>query len=52
MRGICKVCDLLDKDTSIKEINYCKLCNEYLCVPCESNLLRRGKAYLINKLKK
>ena len=46
MKGICKACELLDKDHSIKEVKFCKVCEETLCEPCEKNLLRRAKAAL------
>jgi len=50
-QGICKVCELLDKDIRIKNISFCKQCNEYICFDCEPNLLRRGKAAFIQAIK-
>lgn len=51
MKGICKVCELLDEDISHKIVNYCDLCKQYLCKPCEGNLLRRARAMLKHKVK-
>jgi hypothetical protein len=51
MKAICKVCELLDKDTTIKEVIYCKFCDAVMCEPCERNLLRRAEAMMISKLK-
>lgn len=46
----CKVCYLLDGDDYIKRVTFCKVCNEYLCEPCERNLIRRGLAMIKQKL--
>lgn len=51
MKAICKVCELIDKDTSIKEVVFCNFCNATMCEPCERNWLRRGQAMIIDKLK-
>lgn len=48
---ICKVCELLDNDTTPKKVSFCKACNEYLCEPCEKNWIRRGKAMIKSKIK-
>ena len=44
MKRVCRVCELLDKDTTEKVTTYCKTCNQFICKPCDINLLRRGKA--------
>lgn len=51
MRAICKVCELLDKDTTIKKVVWCNFCNAAMCEPCEQNWLRRGQAMILSKLK-
>jgi hypothetical protein len=48
MNGICKVCELIDNDKSIKPIIFCEFCNANICKSCEPNLLRRAKAMLLN----
>ncbi len=52
MNGICRVCELLDKDTTIKEVFYCEMCNASMCRECEGNWIRRGKAAIKDKLTK
>lgn len=44
MSGVCRVCELLDNDKTIKEVFYCEMCNASMCKECEGNLLRRGRA--------
>lgn len=51
MKGICKVCELLDNNKETKEIIWCNFCNAAMCEPCERNWLRRGKAAIKQKLK-
>jgi hypothetical protein len=50
MKGICRVCELLDNDKTVKEVIWCNFCNAAMCEPCERNWLRRGKAAIIDKL--
>ncbi len=50
MNGICRVCELIDNDTTLKEVKYCELCKAYICKQCEPNLLKRGKAAIKDKL--
>lgn len=53
MNGVCRVCELVDNNTTIKEVNYCHLCVAFICSKCEPNILRRAKAMVIQlKLKK
>lgn len=49
MKGICRVCDLLDNDTSTKTVYYCKACKAAMCIDCESNWVRRGLAMIKEK---
>jgi hypothetical protein len=51
MRAICKVCELLDKDTTIKDVVWCNFCQASMCEPCERNWLRRAEAMILSKLK-
>ena len=50
MKGICRVCELVDKDSRPKPITYCNMCYAWICEECEPNLLKRAKAALIDKL--
>lgn len=52
MKGICRVCELLDKDTTEKEIVWCNFCQAAMCKDCERNWLRRGQAAILDKIKK
>lgn len=53
MNGICRVCELLDNNTTIKEVTYCEFCEANICNGCEWNMWRRAKVMLIElKLKK
>lgn len=48
----CRVCELVDRDFTIKKVKYCDFCEAYICKHCETNVLRRAKAALIDfKLK-
>ena len=49
MNGICKVCDLLDNDKTIKPVIWCNFCNAAMCEPCERNWYRRGLAMIKDK---
>lgn len=46
----CRVCEIVDKDSSIKWVDYCSLCKAYICEPCWNNPIRRAKAALLNYL--
>ena len=48
--GVCKVCSLLDGDNNVKIVTYCDTCEVYICKQCNSDLIRRFKAYLKAKL--
>lgn len=52
MNGICRVCELIDNDTTLKEVKYCELCKAYICKQCEPNLLKRGKAAIKEQYEK
>jgi hypothetical protein len=55
INGVCKVCELLDNDSTIKVVTFCASCNVYICEKCESDITRRFPAYLktkVNQLKK
>lgn len=42
--GVCKVCELVDDDKSIKEVYECVICNAWICEKCQSNIGNRWKA--------
>lgn len=48
VRMPCKVCELLDKDTSAKPAAYCDVCKNYICEQCWNDWVRRGKAMAMN----
>jgi hypothetical protein len=49
MKAICRVCELIDNDKTIKEVIYCDMCKASMCKPCEVNWLRRGEAAILEK---
>ena len=49
MKGVCRVCFLLESDSNDKDVTYCSTCNAWMCKDGEPNLLRRGKAVLIER---
>jgi hypothetical protein len=51
MIAVCKVCELVDNNTTPKEVVYCETCKEYICKDCEPNWYRRGIAMIKSKLK-
>lgn len=50
MKQVCRVCELIDNDKTIKEVTYCEFCKAYICKECEPNLLKRGLAAIKDKL--
>ena len=52
MNAICRVCELIDNDTTLKEVEYCELCKANICNECKPNLLKRGKAAIKEQMKK
>lgn len=46
----CRVCTLLDNDESVKLVHWCKDCTAYICDPCRSDMIRRARAFVANKV--
>lgn len=42
--GVCDVHRLLEGDTTLRPVAYCKFCNANLCQPCSKSPLRRARA--------
>lgn len=40
----CDACRLIDRDDSPKLVQYCKICNAWLCDSCRASPWRRAKA--------
>ncbi len=51
MKGVCDVCNLVDKDSTIKEVKYCSICDANMCDICRPNLPKRAVALTILKFK-
>lgn len=49
IEGICKVCDILDNDISVKKVKYCHFCVAFICTKCYPNMWRRAKAMFKQK---
>jgi hypothetical protein len=47
---ICDVCRLLDGDETLKECQYCKACDAWMCRADYYSAIRRGLAALERKL--
>ena len=47
IKGVCKVCELVDNDTSIKGVFYCSSCRANICLACKPNFLKRAKAVIL-----
>ena len=44
---ICRVCQLVDKDNSIKQCTYCPACSHWICTDCMPEIHKRGFAMAI-----
>lgn len=49
---VCRVCELIDGDTSIKRVCFCNDCGAYICDDCRPNLTRRALAAIGDKAEK
>lgn len=45
---VCRVCELLDKDTKKKPVSWCDICGAFVCKSCTFDLERRTKAMVLN----
>ena len=52
VRHTCRVCELMDNDTSIKRVKYCSLCSAYICEKHRGLSLYRVLAVLKDKKEK
>ena len=52
IQGICDVHRLVDKDTTLRPVKYCPMCEAYICAECENNWIKRGIAAVLNKCAK
>lgn len=43
---ICKVCELLDSNTTEQECKFCSFCDAWICLKDYNDPIRRGKAVL------
>jgi hypothetical protein len=48
--GVCKVCELVDKDNSVKIVVFCSFCGVYICNKCNSDYFKRMEAFVLAKL--
>jgi hypothetical protein len=46
----CDVCVLLDGDKTPKPVQYCRLCDAFMCDPCRKNKWRRAGAAVARKI--
>lgn len=52
VEGVCRCCELVDKDTSNKRTRYCKVCSAYICENCRDDIAKRTKAFVTDKVEK
>lgn len=43
-KAICRVCEILNQDQSLKTCKWCSLCKAFLCETCIKDWSRRAKA--------
>jgi len=48
-QGVCDVCQLVDGNSEIKVVVFCKQCDAWICKNCENNWFRRSVAYFKRK---
>ena len=48
--GVCKVCEVVDGNTQVKEVKKCVICNAYLCIECNTDYQKRWSAFLKVKI--
>ena len=44
--GVCKVCQAVDGDETVKAVVFCKFCGVYICDKCNGDLTKRMKAFI------
>ena len=47
-KAVCRVCELIDKDTTEKGCALCQVCGQYICGKCWYNAPRRTMATAMN----
>jgi len=55
VRHICRVCELVDGDKTVKRVKYCEDCKAYLCEKCSNESFpypRRALAMTKDKMEK
>lgn len=48
--GKCGCCTRIDNDHRLKPVQFCRICNEWLCVPCSKSPWRRARAAAMKAL--
>lgn len=44
---VCRVCELVNGDTTVKKVCYCNLCQAYICKEHTKDIAARGEAALL-----
>lgn len=44
-KAICRCCQLVDNDSTLKQVKYCKVCKVYLCRDCWGDVPKRIVAF-------
>ena len=48
VKTTCRVCELVDGDTSNKGVVFCDTCSAYICESCWTDGIKRAKAVAMN----
>ncbi len=48
VNGVCRVHELVDNDTVVRPVWWCKTCKAYLCADCMGNMPKRTLAFGMN----
>lgn len=52
MKGVCRVCELVQHDTSQKEVFWCDGCKAWICKDCNTNVPARMQAFGLTAIEK
>ena len=43
---VCRVCELMDDDAALKQVEFCGTCDAWMCPGCKQNIYKRGLAMI------
>lgn len=51
-RKVCRVCELVNGDTSLKDCYFCDVCKQWICISCGQRYDKRVLAAMLDKFAK